>query len=62
MWLMFWCTFSLGAYPQEWIDTLVGWIGSGVDALLPAGPLRDLSVDSIIGGVGGGHRLPCPTS
>ena len=52
MWLMFWCTFSLGAYPQEWIDALVGWIGSGVDALLPAGPLRDLLVDGIIGGVG----------
>ena len=52
MWLMFWCTFSLGAYPQESIYTLVGWIGSGVDALLPAGPLRDLLVDGIIGGVG----------
>lgn len=52
MWLMFWCTFSLGAYPQEWIDTLVGWIGSGVDALIPEGPLRDLLVDGIIGGVG----------
>ena len=52
MWFMFWCTFSLGAYPQEWIDALVGWIGGGVDALLPAGPLRDLVVDGIIGGVG----------
>ena len=52
MWLMFWCTFSLGAYPQEWIDALVGWIGGGVDALLPAGLLRDLLVDGIIGGVG----------
>ena len=52
MWFMFWCTFSLGAYPQEWIDALVGWIGSGMDALLPAGPLRDLLVDGIIGGVG----------
>ncbi|EKC73259.1 protein containing Ferrous iron transport protein B, partial [human gut metagenome] len=29
MWFMFWCTFSLGAYPQEWIDALVGWIGRG---------------------------------
>ena len=55
MWLMFWCTFSLGAYPQEWIDTLVGWIGSGVDALLPAGPLRDLLVD-------GRSSSSCPTS
>lgn len=52
MWLMFWCTFSLGAYPQEWIDALVGWIGGAVDSLLPAGPLRDLLVDGVIGGVG----------
>ncbi len=52
MGLMFWCTFSLGAYPQEWIDMLVSKIGSIVDALLPAGALRDLLVDGIIGGVG----------
>ena len=52
MWLMFWCTFSLGAYPQEWIEVLVGWIGEGVNALLPAGPVRDLLVDGVIGGVG----------
>ena len=50
--LMFWCTFSIGAYPQSWIDALVGWIGRGVDALMPAGALRDLIVDGIIGGVG----------
>ncbi len=52
MGLMFWCTFNLGAYPQEWIDRLVGWIGEAVDALLPAGVLRDLLSDGIIGGVG----------
>ena len=52
MWLMFWCTFSLGAYPQEWIDALVGWIGGAIDYMMPAGPLRDLLVDGIVGGVG----------
>lgn len=52
MWLMFWCTFSLGAYPQEWIDALVGWIGDAVNALLPEGALRDLLSDGVIGGVG----------
>ncbi|MDO4757977.1 MAG: ferrous iron transport protein B [Rikenellaceae bacterium] len=52
MGVMFWCTFSLGAYPQDWIDWLVGWIGEGVDALLPSGVLRDLVVDGMIGGVG----------
>lgn len=50
--LMFWCTFHIGAYPQAWIDALVGWIGRGVDALMPAGALRDMIVDGIIGGVG----------
>ncbi len=54
MGLMFWCTFSLGAYPQAWIDWLVGWLGGAVDALLPAGVLRDMVVDGIIGGVGSG--------
>ena len=52
MGFMFWCTFSLGAYPQSWIDALVGWIGRGADALLPSGALRDLAVDGVIGGVG----------
>lgn len=52
MGFMFWCTFSLGTYPQAWIDALVGWIGGVVDSLLPAGTLRDLVVDGIIGGVG----------
>lgn len=52
MGIMFWCTFSLGSYPQAWIDWLVGWIGHGVNALMPAGVLRDLVVDGIIGGVG----------
>lgn len=50
--IMFWCTFSLGSYPQEWIDRLVGWLGHGVNAVLPAGVLRDLVVDGMIGGVG----------
>lgn len=50
--IMFWCTFSLGSYPQEWIDRLVGWLGHGVNDVLPAGVLRDLVVDGMIGGVG----------
>ncbi|MDE6069943.1 MAG: ferrous iron transport protein B, partial [Alistipes sp.] len=52
MWLMFWCTFSLGAYPQGWIERLVGWLGQGLGALLPPGALRDLAIDGVIGGVG----------
>ena len=52
MWLMFWCTFSLGAYPQEWIGVLVDWIGNSLNNALPAGAFRDLLIDGVIGGVG----------
>ena len=27
MWLMFWATFTLGSYPQEWIEMGFGWMG-----------------------------------
>ncbi|MDE6085862.1 MAG: ferrous iron transport protein B, partial [Muribaculaceae bacterium] len=53
MFVMFWMTFALGAYPQEWIENLVTWLGETVAGLLPSGPLKDLITDGIIGGVGG---------
>ena len=52
MWLMFYCTFNIGAYPQEWIETLVGWIGSGLQQAMPDGAFKDLLIDGVIGGVG----------
>ena len=53
MWLMFEATFTLGAYPQGWIESFVGWIGQWIGSVMPDGILRDLIVDGIIGGVGG---------
>lgn len=53
MYLMFFCTFNLGSYPMEWIDALVGYIGESVGTMMPNGPLKDLIIDGIIGGVGG---------
>jgi len=52
LFLMFQATFSLGAYPQEWIENLIGIIGQWVHQLMPAGPFTDLLADGIIGGVG----------
>ena len=52
MFLMFWSTFTLGAYPQEWIEAGFAWLGEFVGGLMTDGPLRDLIVDGIIGGVG----------
>lgn len=53
MWLMFWATFQLGSYPMEWIEAGVSWISSLVGTHMPDGPLKDLLLDGIIGGVGG---------
>ncbi|MBR7068130.1 MAG: ferrous iron transport protein B [Bacteroidales bacterium] len=52
MWLMFTATFTLGAYPQGWIESLFGWLGSLVAGWLPDGAVKDLIVNGIIGGVG----------
>ena len=51
MWLMFEATFTLGAYPQEWIESGIGWIGEWIGSTMPDGILKDLIVDGIIGGV-----------
>lgn len=52
MWLMFYCTFRLGAYPQVWIERLVTLVGAGFEHWLPDGILKDMICDGIIGGVG----------
>lgn len=52
LFLMFEATFSLGQYPMDWIDGLVGKIGEFVGANMPDGILKDLVTDGIIGGVG----------
>lgn len=53
MWLMFWATFQIGAYPMEWIEKLVSWISTLIGSLMTDGPFKDLLLDGIIGGVGG---------
>lgn len=53
MWVMFWTTFQVGAYPVEWIEMLVNWISVRVGEFMTPGPLKDLVLDGIIGGVGG---------
>ena len=53
MWLMFEATFSIGAYPMEWIESAVSWISGIIGNYMPAGPLKDLLIDGVLGGVGG---------
>jgi ferrous iron transport protein B len=47
--LIFW----LAQYPMDWIDRGFGLAGSVIGQWLPAGDLRSLVVDGVIGGVGG---------
>jgi ferrous iron transport protein B len=53
LWFMFQMTFTLGAYPQEWLEMFFGWLGKVTSQVLPDGILKDLLVDGIIAGVGG---------
>jgi len=53
MWVMFECTFRLGAYPMEWIENGVALLGDFIRGNMAEGMLKDLLVDGVIGGVGG---------
>ena len=52
LFLMFETTFVLGQYPMDWIDQCVGWLGDFVSRKMADGPLKDMLVDGVIGGVG----------
>ena len=53
MYIMFEGTFVLGEYPMQWIEWLVGQLGNLIEANMSEGPLKDMLIDGIIGGVGG---------
>ena len=53
LWVMFESTFRLGEYPMQWIEGLVALIGDGIRGQMADGPLKDLLVDGVVGGVGG---------
>ena len=53
LFIMFEATFVLGEYPMQGIEWLVEQTGMLIERLLPEGPVKDMVVDGIIGGVGG---------
>jgi ferrous iron transport protein B len=52
MWISFYTTFKLGAYPMDWIDQGVGLISSILSDIIPNGTFKDLLIGGIINGVG----------
>lgn len=53
MYLMFQGTFTLGQYPMTGIEYIIDKLGILIKSGMSEGPLKDLIVDGIIGGVGG---------
>lgn len=53
LYIMFEGTFVLGDYPMQGIEWLVDQLGNLIRNNMAEGPLKDMLVDGIIGGVGG---------
>ena len=52
LFVMFYGTFNLGAYPMNWIDSLVLAFNNFIASVMPDGMLKDLITDGIISGAG----------
>ncbi len=52
LYFVFWCTFMLGAYPQEWIETGIDWLCERCRVHMAEGWLSSLFIDGVLKGVG----------
>ena len=52
LYLIFQCTFSLGAYPQDWIQAGVDWLSNLLHSVMPDTWYTSLLADGIVQGVG----------
>ena len=52
LYFVFWCTFTLGAYPQAWIESGVESIGEWLRGLMESTWWSSLLIDGLLNGVG----------
>lgn len=52
LYFVFWCTFTLGAYPQDWIESGVYAFGGWLSGLLEPSWWSSLLIDGVLKGVG----------
>ncbi|MFH2045873.1 MAG: ferrous iron transport protein B [Pseudomonadota bacterium] len=52
IWAMFQLTFSVGAYPMDWLDKGIALLSLGFERVLPESIFKDLLINGIIAGVG----------
>jgi small GTP-binding protein len=50
---MFWTLFALAQLPMDLIEAVFAQLGAWVNTTLPAGAIRDLVADGVIGGIAG---------
>jgi len=53
MFLTFWASFNLGAYPTDWIDMGIGLLQDTLRSAISPTDFRDFFIDGLIGGAGG---------
>ena len=52
LYFVFWCTFTLGAYPQEWIESGIDALSTWLWGLLDPSWWSSLLIDGVLQGVG----------
>ncbi len=52
LYFVFWCTFTLGAYPQDWIAAGIDWLCETAHAHMADGWFSGLLIDGVLQGVG----------
>ncbi|MEG1580627.1 MAG: ferrous iron transport protein B [Bacteroidaceae bacterium] len=53
LWFMFEATFTIGAYPQAWIENGIAMLNLWITEMMPSGILSDFITNGVISGVGG---------
>ena len=52
LYFVFWCTFTLGAYPQDWIAQGIDWLCNTAHASMAENWFSSLLIDGVLQGVG----------
>ena len=52
LYFVFWCTFTLGAYPQEWIEMGIDALSDALRGLMEPSWWSSLLIDGVLAGVG----------
>jgi len=52
IWAMFQLTFTFGDFPMQWIESGVGLVSAGLEAIIPDSLFKDMLLNGIVAGVG----------